>query len=234
MFDFERGELLLINKPIGWTSFDVVNRIKKLIKKYTGKSVKVGHAGTLDPLARGLLIVATGKMTKQISLYQNLDKGYSTIIYFGATTPSYDAATEINQTFPYEHITQNLLAEVLREKFLGEQWQMPPEYSAKRINGRRAYELARKGIKPELKPVKINIKEIEIIDHRLPKCVTLRMVVSKGTYIRAVARDLGKALNSGAYVKFLMREMIGDFYLSDAITIEQFEVLISQQYKNDA
>ncbi len=232
MFDFQKGELLLIDKPKNWTSFDVVNKIKLLIKKYTGNTVKVGHSGTLDPIATGLLLIATGKMTKQLSLYQNLDKEYITKIIFGATTPSYDADTPIDKTYPYEHINNELLSETLK-KFIGEQWQLPPAYSAKRIKGQRAYDLIRKGIKPELKQVKINIKKIKILDNQLPKSVILQMLVSKGTYIRAFARDLGKALNSGAYVSELRRTKIGDFSIDDAINIEQFEFLLKQQKNNN-
>ncbi len=230
MFDFERGELLLIDKPKGWTSFDVVQKVKNLIKKYAGVKVKVGHSGTLDPLATGLLLLATGKMTKQISLYQGLDKEYETLIVFGATTPSYDADTPIDKTYPKEHITDELLNKAL-EELKGEQWQTPPAYSAKRISGKRSYDLARKGEKVELKPVKIFIKNIKILDKALPDSVFLQLLVSKGTYIRSFAYDLGKKLNSGAYVKELRRTAIGEFSVKDALTILQFEELLKNIYK---
>ena len=173
------------------------------------------------------MILATGKMTKQLNLYQNQEKEYIFTVKFGATTPSYDADTNIDQVFPYEHITEELLTSAL-EKLKKQTWQIPPLYSAKRIKGKRAYEYARKGEEIELEPKKIIIKELNILEHNLPETATLKAIVSKGTYIRALARDLGKELNSGAYVIKLKRTRIGDFSLEDALTLEQFEELLKQ------
>ncbi len=221
MYDFEKGEILLIDKPQGWTSFDVVAKIRNAIRKYTGKKVKVGHAGTLDPMATGLLIIATGKKTKEINSLQILDKEYIATIKFGATTPSYDAETQPDKFFPTSHLTEKLIEETLKN-FLGKQKQIPPKYSAKKIKGKKAYQLARQGKDFEMKPVEVEFKEIEILSLSLPDELTVRLIVSKGTYIRSFAYDLGVKLNTGAYLTALRRTKIGQFSINQAISIEDF------------
>ncbi len=225
--DFARGQILLIDKPQGWTSFDVVAKIRNLITKHTGQKVKVGHAGTLDPMATGLLIIATGKSTKKLNELQGLDKEYVATVRLGAETPTYDADSEIVRTFSTGHLTDELVRGAV-QAFIGKMMQMPPEFSAKRIKGKRAYELARAGKKVELKPVEVEFKEIEILSLNLPEQLTVRLKVSKGTYIRSFARDLGRKLNTGAYLTGLRRTKIGDYSVDDALTLEQFETLISQ------
>jgi tRNA pseudouridine55 synthase len=221
MYDFAKGETLLINKPIGWTSFDAVKKIRNLIIKSASlKKIKVGHAGTLDPLAGGLLIICTGKKTKEINLIQELPKEYTGTFILGATTPSYDLETTPDKTFPINHITENVIYETAK-KFIGQQDQVPPIFSAKMINGERAYNLARKGIEAEMKPKSIHLYEFEITRIELPE-VDFRVKCSKGTYIRSLAFDFGNALNSGAYLKNLMRTQIGDFNILQAISIEDF------------
>lgn len=219
MLDFVGGETLLINKPVGWTSFDAVKKIRNLIIKNTSlKKIKVGHAGTLDPLAGGLLIICTGKKTKEINLIQELPKEYTGTFVLGATTPSYDLETTPDKTFSINHITETLLYETTK-KFIGQQDQVPPIFSAKMINGERAYTLARKGVETEMKPKSIHIYEFEISRIELPE-VDFKVKCSKGTYIRSLAFDFGNALNSGAYLKNLMRTQIGNFSLLQAISIE--------------
>lgn len=221
-YNFIEGEVLYFNKPKNWTSFDVVNKVRILITQKIGvKKIKVGHAGTLDPLADGLVILCTGRKTKQITSFQDKDKEYVAEITFGATTPSFDLETEIDQTFPYKHITKEALQNELNN-FIGEQKQYPPIFSAKKINGKRAYENARKGIDVKVRPAIIVIKEINLLNFFENKC-TLRIVCSKGTYIRSIANDLGKKLNSGAHLSDLRRTKIGDITLNDAITIKEFE-----------
>ncbi len=221
MWDFEKGEILLIDKPQGWTSFDVVAKIRNAIRKYTGKKIKVGHAGTLDPMATGLLIIATGKKTKEINSLQLLDKEYIATIKLGATTPSDDAETQPDNFYPTKHITEDLIKETLNS-FLGKQKQIPPKYSAKKIKGKKAYQLARQGKDFEMKPVEVEFKEIEILSLSLPDELTVRLVVSKGTYIRSFARDLGQNLNSGGYLTALRRTKVGSFSINQAISIEDF------------
>lgn len=225
-YDFKKGETLLIDKPLEWTSFDVVNKVRGLIQRKLNSKLKVGHAGTLDPLATGLMIVCTGKMTKQIQSFQNLDKEYIATIKIGATTPSYDLETEENQQFETAHITPKKIDEVVKS-FLGEQEQEAPAFSAKRVNGKRAYEEARKGNKVEIKPSLINIKEIEILENDL-EALKIRVLCSKGTYIRALARDIGKRLQSGGYLTALKRTKVGDFNLQSSISIPDFEEQIKQ------
>jgi len=221
-FDFLNGEVLLIDKPYGWTSFDVVKKIRNLIKKYTRhKDIKVGHAGTLDPLASGLLIICTGKFTKRIDEFQGQEKEYTGTFYIGATTPSYDMESEVNQEFGTGHITEMLLKETAKE-LTGEQDQVPPTFSAVNVNGTRAYHKARNKENFELPPKRINISEFEITNPILPG-VGFRIVCSKGTYIRALARDYGQALNSGAYLTALCRTRIGSFPLKSAMSLEEFE-----------
>ena len=225
--DFYAGEVLLLDKPKTWSSFDVVNKIRILIKIKFGKKLKVGHAGTLDPLATGLLILCTGKKTKTINDFIGLDKEYIATIKFGETTPSYDSETEPDGFFKTDHITEKLLQETVKS-FIGKQMQTPPIYSAKKVNGEKAYINARLGKEIKLKQSEINIKEIEILDINLPDEITVRMTVSKGTYIRSFAYDIGKRMNSGAYLKHLKRTKIGNFLLKDAYSIETFEKIIDE------
>lgn len=214
--DYKAGQVLLIDKPLHWTSFQVVNKIRWHIKQKFGvKKIKVGHAGTLDPLATGLLILCTGKFTKQIETYQAQTKEYTGEINLGATTPSYDLETEINEIFPIEHITDKLIYEMAK-KFVGEINQKPPIFSAIKKDGKKLYELARKGETTEIKTRKITIKVFEITNIALPK-VSFRVVCSKGTYIRSLAFDFGKALKSGGYLSKLRRTKIGNFSVENAI-----------------
>jgi len=215
------GQVLLIDKPLEWTSFQAVNKIRWHIKKKFGlKKIKVGHAGTLDPLATGLLILCVGKETKNISGYQGQIKEYTGTFTLGATTPSYDLETEIDQTFPIDHITEELLNETTQQ-FLGEIDQKPPIFSAIKKDGKRLYELARKGQTTEISARKVTVSEFEITKIDLPK-VEFRVVCSKGTYIRSLAHDFGQALNSGAHLSVLRRTKIGDFSVLNAKSIESF------------
>lgn len=219
---FLEGEVLLFDKPYGWTSFNLVSKIRKLIcTSLNVKKIKVGHAGTLDPLATGLLIVCTGKATKTIDSYQAAEKEYIATLELGATTPSYDLETEIDQTFPTEHIDEKLVHEVLKD-FIGELDQIPPAFSAVKVNGKRAYEFAREGKDPGLKAKKLVIKEIEVLNFEQNQLV-LRIVCSKGTYIRGLARDIGAALKSGAHLSALKRTRIGKYLVSESMNIESFE-----------
>lgn len=219
-FDFEAGEILLFDKPFDWSSFDVVKKIRYLLKKKTGKEIKVGHAGTLDPYATGLLILCTGKATKKIESIQAAEKEYTGIIQLGATTPSYDLETEPDKVFPTAHITPEEVQNVLK-KFIGPQMQLAPAFSAKMIKGKRAYELARKGQEVDLKPHAVVIYELEAL---LKEDFSLHFTVrcSKGTYIRTLANDIGKALHSGGYLSKLTRTAIGPHRLEDAWSIEDF------------
>lgn len=220
--NYLEGKILLIDKELNWTSFDAVNKIRILLKNRLGiKKIKVGHAGTLDPLASGLVIVCTGKMTKQITSFQDLEKNYEAILKLGETTPSFDLESPVDKTFPTDHITKEKLLEVL-QSFVGEIDQVPPLFSAKYINGTRAYEYARKGSDLELKAQKINIIEIELIFFDMP-FVKIKVKCSKGTYIRSLARDIGKALESGAYLSELRRTSIGNYSVNNAQTIPEFE-----------
>ena len=226
-FDFYNGELLLINKPYTWSSFQAVNKIKHAIKNHSslileGKKVKpkVGHAGTLDPLATGLLIVCSGKKTKTINELMGLEKEYTGTFYIGATTPCFDLEKPIDNTFPINHITNELLL-LTAKSFLGFQQQVPPIYSAVKINGKRAYEFAREGLEAEINSREIEIKEFELTQINLP-FVDFRIICSKGTYIRSLSRDFGLALKSGAHLTKLIRTRIGDFSLTDAITPQEF------------
>ena len=219
---FEEGQVLLFNKPVYWTSFDLVNKVRIIIRSTLGiKKIKVGHAGTLDPLASGLMILCTGRDTRRIDEFRDLDKEYVASIHLGATTPSFDLETETDKFYPAEHITENSVNKALGS-FLGEQMQMPPIFSAKMISGKRAYEYARKGIEKKLEPVAINIREIELLAFALPE-IKVRLVCSKGTYIRSFARDLGFALHSGGYLSSLERTAIGPFRVDNAYDIERFQ-----------
>jgi len=226
-YNFYTGEVLLINKPYTWSSFQAVNKLKYAIKQHPsflveGKKVKpkIGHAGTLDPLATGLLIVCTGKKTKTINELMGQEKEYTGTFFLGATTPCFDLEKEVDKTYPVEHITQNDILNTAKE-FTGVQQQVPPIFSAVMINGKRAYELARAGEEVEIKSREIEIKEFEITTINLPE-VSFRIVCSKGTYIRSIARDFGLALNSGAYLIKLCRTRIGNFKLSEAQTPQEF------------
>ncbi len=220
--DFKEGRVILIDKPLEWTSFDIVNKIRYTIrKKFDYKKIKVGHAGTLDPLATGLLIVCTGKFTKQIESYQAQEKEYITTIKLGATTPSFDRETEEDQIFETSHITSELVQETINS-FIGEQYQVPPVFSAKKVNGKKAYEAARKGQEIELKPNRITIHNIEILEFNNP-FLTVKIKCSKGTYIRSLGRDIGLALKSGGYLYNLRRTAIGNFHVDSALDILEFE-----------
>ena len=219
--DYLDGKVLLIDKPLEWTSFQAVNKIRWHIKKKFGlKKIKVGHAGTLDPLATGLLILCIGKETKNISTYQGQIKEYTGTFTLGATTPSYDLETEIDHKFPTDHITEDLLNSTTKQ-FLGEIDQKPPIFSAIKKDGKRLYELARKGQTTEIKSRKVTISEFELTKIDLPY-VEFRVVCSKGTYIRSLAHDFGSAVNSGAHLSVLRRTKIGDFSVSEAHSIESF------------
>lgn len=215
--DFLNGQILLIDKPLEWSSFQAVNALKWAIrKKFNLKKIKIGHAGTLDPLATGLLIICTGKFTKKIPELQGQIKEYTGTFTLGATTPSYDLETEVNQTYPTEHLTETSIKEATKE-FLGEIEQIPPIFSALKKDGKRLYELAREGKEVDIKSRKITISEFEITRIQLPE-VDFRVVCSKGTYIRSLAHDFGKALGSGAHLSALRRTKIGDFNVNNATT----------------
>lgn len=226
-YSFYTGEVLLIDKPLGWSSFQAVNKLKHGIKNHPsfiheGNKVKpkIGHAGTLDPLATGLLIICTGKKTKEIESFMGLTKEYTGTFFIGATTPCYDLEKEVDKTFPTEHITKELILETAKT-FLGIQEQVPPIFSAVQINGKRAYTLARAGEEVELKPRQIEILEFEITDIQMP-IVSFRIVCGKGTYIRSIARDFGLALNSGAHLTSLRRTKIGNYHVKDAVSPDEF------------
>ena len=219
--EYQKGQVLLIDKPLTWTSFQVVNKLRWEIKqRFNIKKIKVGHAGTLDPLATGLLIICTGKQTKEIHTYQNQVKEYIGTFTLGATTPSYDLETEIDQKFPTEHITEDLLKETTKQ-FIGDIQQKPPIFSAIKKDGKRLYELARKGETTEIKARIVKVLEFEITNINLPK-VDFKVVCSKGTYIRSLASDFGNALNSGAHLSALRRTKIGDFSVDKSNSIEGF------------
>ena len=219
--DYKNGQILLIDKPLKWTSFQAVNKIRWHIRqRFNIKKIKVGHAGTLDPLATGLLIICTGKQTKNINEYQGQVKEYTGTITIGATTPSYDLETEINKTFPITHITDDLIHSTTKQ-FMGAIQQQPPIFSAIKKDGKRLYELARKGETTEILTREITITEFEITNIELPK-IDFRVVCSKGTYIRSLAFDFGKALHSGAHLSTLRRTKIGEFSVEKAVSIDAF------------
>jgi tRNA pseudouridine55 synthase len=222
---FQKGKLMLVDKPVNWTSFDLVNKIRLAITRtYKIKKIKVGHAGTLDPLATGLVIVCSGKATKTISELSLLTKEYTGTFVLGATTPSYDLEKEIDKRYSYEFITEEMIY-ATAQKFLGEQEQIPPVFSAIQVKGKRAYNYAREGEKIELKSRKIHIFEFDILNINLPN-VDFRLKVSKGTYIRSIARDFGLQLNSGAYLTNLRRTKIGDYDISNALTVNNIISII--------
>ena len=224
---FLNGEIILIDKPLDWTSFQVVNKIRWLIRSTFGiKKIKVGHAGTLDPLASGLLILCTGKMTKSIEQFMGQEKEYTGTFTLGSTTPSYDLETEIDNTFPTDHITEELLQATLNQ-FVGTIDQYPPVFSALKKDGKRLYEFAREGIEVNIPARKVNIRSFELTQKAIPK-VDFKVICSKGTYIRSLANDYGKALNSGAHLSALRRTRIGEFNIEHAISIEDFEKQIKK------
>lgn len=225
--DFIGGEVLCIDKPLGWTSFDAVKRLRGALSRRLGlKKIKVGHAGTLDPLATGVMIICTGRATKRIDELQAGVKEYVATLALGATTPSFDLETEIDATYPTAHITEELVREVLG-RFTGAIEQVPPAYSACKIDGHRAYDLARKGRQVELKPKTLVIDEIELLDYT-PQSITIRTVCSKGTYIRALARDIGEALGSGAHLTALRRTRVGDIRIDDCLSVADAANLIRE------
>jgi tRNA pseudouridine55 synthase len=219
--DFLSGKVLLIDKPLNWTSFQVVNKLRWEIRRaFNIKKIKVGHAGTLDPLATGLLVICTGKMTKQIDTFQGQIKEYTGTFVLGSTTPSYDLETEIDQTFSTENVTEDLIIDATRQ-FIGNIQQFPPVFSALKKDGKRLYEYARAGEDVEIPSRTVNITEFDITNINAMN-VDFRVVCSKGTYIRSLANDFGKALDSGAHLSSLRRTKIGDFNVKDALTPEQF------------
>lgn len=231
--DFIEGTILCFDKPLTWTSFDVVAKMRWQLCKHLGvKKLKVGHAGTLDPLATGVLIVCTGKATKRIDELQAHTKEYVATLQLGATTPSFDLETEVDATFPTDHITQSLIEETL-PRFMGRIEQIPPAYSACKVDGHRAYDLARKGKDVELKPKILVIDEIELQNFDADQMqMTIRVVCSKGTYIRALARDIGQALGSGAHLTALRRTRIGQYRVEDCMKIEDFPSLLNNENVN--
>ena len=223
--NFIEGEVLYLDKPLGWTSFDAVKRVRGALTRRMGvKKLKVGHAGTLDPLATGVMILCTGRATRRIEELQAGVKEYVATIALGATTPSYDLETEIDATYPTEHITRELVEETL-QKFHGRIEQIPPAFSAVKVDGKRAYELARKGREVELKPKILVIDEIELLEYS-QSSITIRVVCSKGTYIRALARDIGATLGSGGHLTALRRTKVGDVAIENCLSIQQAAELI--------
>ncbi len=218
--DFISGEIIGIDKPLGWTSFDAVKRIRGAIQRRLNvKKFKVGHAGTLDPLATGVLIVCTGRATRDIERLQNGTKEYIATLRLGATTPSFDLETEIDEKFPYSHVTEEMVRDIL-PRFTGHIMQVPPVYSAVKVEGKRAYKYARKGKEIELKAKPLVIEELEMLPSELPE-LRLRIVCSKGTYIRALTRDIGQALGSGAHLTALCRTRVGDVKLENSLTVDE-------------
>lgn len=228
--NFTQGEIIYINKPYRMSSFGALAFVRTRISKKIGvKRVKIGHAGTLDPLATGVLILCTGKKTKEIEQLQYKTKEYTATLQLGATTPSYDMEHEVDNTYPVEHITKELIEQTLTQ-FTGEIQQVPPEYSAVRVDGKRAYKLKRKGNEVELKAKPVRIDEIELLSFdEENKQASIRVVCGKGTYIRALARDIGKALDSGAYLTALCRTKVGDVQLTDCLALDDFPSWLEQQ-----
>ena len=227
---FLEGQVILIDKPLNWSSFQVVNKVRWLIRKHLSiKKIKVGHAGTLDPLATGLLILCCGKMTKSIQEFQGQEKAYSGEFLLGATTPSYDLETEIDRSYPTNHITKNDIAKI-RDQFTGTILQRPPVFSALKKDGKRLYEFAREGEAVEIPSREITINEFELDYSHFPK-IRFRVLCSKGTYIRSLAHDFGQALGSGAHLTALRREAIGDFSVKKAFTVETFEDLLRESFE---
>lgn len=227
--DFVEGEIIGFDKPYRWTSFDVVGKVRWLLCHRLGiKKLKVGHTGTLDPLATGVVVVCTGKKTREIDRLQNHVKEYVATLQLGATTPSFDLEKPIDATYPTSHITRELIDSTLAE-FVGEQWQVPPMFSAVKVDGKRAYKLARKGEDAELKPKKLVIDRIETLDFNQEQMqLVIRVVCSKGTYIRALARDIGLKLQSGAHLIALRRTRVGDIRVEDCMDFARFEEIVRE------
>ena len=224
--DFEAGYVLPVDKPLGWTSADVVRKVKWLLKRYQGyKKIKIGHAGTLDPLATGVLVVCIGRATKRAEELQAEAKEYEATLELGATTPCFDMEHPVDARYPYEHITEDMVCEAVRG-MCGEQLQEPPVYSAKMIDGRRAYDYARSGEEVKMRQALVNIYGIEVTDFSLPN-VSLKIECSKGTYIRSVARDLGFKLGSGAHLTALRRTRSGSFSVAECYTVEEIEKILT-------
>ncbi|MDR2498247.1 MAG: tRNA pseudouridine(55) synthase TruB [Tannerellaceae bacterium] len=225
--DFAAGEIVFFDKPLRWTSFDLVNKFRyKLSRKLNVKKLKVGHAGTLDPLATGVMILCTGGATKQIEELQYRTKEYVATIQLGATTPSFDLEKEVDALYPTEHITEELVNETLQH-FTGEIQQIPPAFSAVKVNGRRAYKYARKGREVEMKPKTLVIDEIQLLEYAMPT-IKIRVVCSKGTYIRALARDIGIALESGAHLIALQRTRIGEVTLDMCLQADEIDSFLEK------
>lgn len=230
-FDFISGETLLVNKPLSWTSFDVVNKVRSAIKIHLNiPRIRIGHAGTLDPLATGLLVLCTGKYTKRIESIQDLEKEYSGVFRLGSTTPSFDLETDFDREYQYEHIKLSDVEEAA-QKLTGEIFQVPPVFSAIKVGGRRAYSYARNDEQLQLKARKVNIHSFRI-ESFLPPNIKFRIVCSKGTYIRAIARDLGVMLNTGAHLYSLHRDRIGDFTSEKAFNLDELLDLIIEMGNN--
>ena len=224
--DFLNGQLILIDKPLEWSSFQAVNAVKWAIRKrYQLKKIKVGHAGTLDPLASGLLLICAGKFTKRIHEFQGMPKEYEGTITFGSSTPSYDLETEVDNVYPINHITHELIHKT-KALFLGKIAQKPPVFSALKKDGKRMYEYAREGKELEIKARFVEILEFEILDINLPE-LRFRIKCSKGTYIRSIAHDFGKALNSGGHLSSLRRTKIGDYNVNKAVTPANFKEMMN-------
>jgi tRNA pseudouridine55 synthase len=226
---YKSGKMILVDKPLNWTSFDIVNYLRMELRKKAGiKEIKIGHAGTLDPLASGLVIVCTGKWTKRINEFQDMEKEYVGQFTMGATTPSFDLETEIDATYPVDHITEEMIR-TTADSFLGQGEQYPPMYSAIKIKGKRAYEYAREGKEVQIQPKSIHISafDISLIEENL---VTFRIRCSKGTYVRSIARDFGKKLGSGAYLSQLRRTAIGDYLVVNAITPAEFSLELTEDF----
>ncbi len=227
--DFIKGEILAIDKPYRMSSFGALAHIRYLLSHHLGQKVKVGHAGTLDPLATGVLILCTGRCTKRIEELQSHTKEYTATLQLGATTDSYDREHTVNHTYPWRHITKDLVLQTLPQ-FVGDIEQVPPTYSACKVEGARAYQLRRKGETVALKPKHIHIDEIELTDFDVERHrISIRVVCGKGTYIRALARDLGRALGSGAYLTELRRTRVGDFAIADCVDFDHFDEWLSRQ-----
>lgn len=229
-YDFKTGALLLVDKPKTWTSFDVVNKIRYKLKHTLGvKKIKVGHSGTLDPMATGLLIICTGKFTKKLNDLQGLPKSYTGTIKLGATTASYDAEEKEDKIFPLDNITPELI-ELTRQKFVGEIEQVPPMFSAIKVDGQPLYKKARKGEMVEVKPRTVEISDFKITKIDMP-FLDFEVSCSKGTYIRSLAYDFGKAMNNGAYLTELRRTQVGDFYIEEAWNLEELIRHIEENYE---
>lgn len=227
-YDFPGGEVLLVDKPAEWTSFDVVNKIRHMLRHHLGiKKIKVGHAGTLDPLATGLLLICVGKATKRINEFTGLDKEYTGTFFIGATTPSYDRETETDQVYETSHISPDQIIDATKQ-FIGDIKQIPPVFSALKVDGTRAYIRARKNEHVTMPPREVHIHEFEITHTAIPE-TSFRVLCSKGTYIRSLAYDFGKSLKSGAYIQNLRRTKIGNFRIEDAVSIPDLEEIIIRQ-----